>query len=357
MIRCKRCLLPNTAPNVLFDHDLCMACINYDKRALIDWDERHSILKNICSQNTKTNYYDCVVPVSGGKDSHYIVYVIKEKMGMNPLLVTVGDPFTKTKAGTHNYNNLSEMFNCDQVVYNISRNLFRRVTRSAFEKLGEPLKFVELVIYMMPFKIAAMMNIPLVVFGENSAYEYGYVCVDNYSANKNIDNMFSSCDYNFWIENGVTMEEMNSIAPLKSGIKMPEVVYMSHFYPWSSTNNLNVARRYGFVDLSNEWKRLGYIDDFEQIDSMAYLIHLWMKYPKFGFQRTTDIVSRRIREGLLTKEQGLDIINRYDHEVDPLALNDFISFLGYTYSEFWDVVENWWNKDIFVKIDGIWRMK
>ena len=356
MNRCKECLLPDTAPKVVFEDGVCLACTNYKKRKDINWGERHNELKNICDKYRGNGFYDCVVPVSGGKDSHFIVHKIKNEMGMNPLLVTVGDPFTSTRAGLSNFNNLSETFNCDQLLFNISSDVFRRATRAAFEQLGEPLKFVELAIYIMPYNIASNLGIPIVIFGENSAYEYGYVYENSKSLD--VDKMMKSVDYDFWARNGIKEEEMNSIRPPTCRSCDPQVLFMSYFYPWSSRTNLDVARRYGFVDLSNEWNRLGYVEHFEQIDSIAYLFHLWMKYPKFGFQRTTDIVSRRIREGFINKEEGLELIRDNDHNLDPESVRDFLDFTKYTRKEFLAILNKWWNENIFVRMDNdIWKLK
>lgn len=155
---------------------------------------------------------------------------------------------------------------------------------------------------------------------------------------------------------GIPLKELNAIVP-SSGKEEPYVIALSYFKPWSSTKNLAIAKRYGFRDLHHEWKREGYIEDFEQIDSLGYLVHLWLKYPKFGFQRTSDIVSRRIRDGLLDLNEGKKLIIKNDPKLDQLSMDDFIELLGYTPKQFWDIVEKYWNREIFNKIDGIWKLK
>lgn len=362
IIYCKRCLMPNTRPGSIFNEEgICQACRNYDNRKNIDWSKRKNELDKICKKyRRKDGYYDCVIPVSGGKDSHRLVYEMKIKRNMNPLLITVGDPFTKTDAGLKNYRNLGDTFGCDHILFDLSIDLFRKVTRIAFEEKGEPLKFLEVTIYTIPLKIAIKFGIPLVVFGENSAYEYGTTDKENYSANNAILNSFKNIDLNFWLQSGIPKNELNAIIPPAENelrkIK-PEVIFMSYFIPWSSNINLGIARRYGFKDLTHEWKREGCIEDFEQIDSIAYMVHLWLKYPKFGFQRTSDIVSRRIREGKLNLSQAKKIIMQNDHKLDQRAMEDFINFLGYSTKEFWDIVEKFWNREIFKKIEERWIMK
>jgi N-acetyl sugar amidotransferase len=354
--------MPDTRPGSIFNEEgVCQACLNYDARKTIDWKKRKKELSDLCDKyRRKDGYYDCLIPVSGGKDSHFLVHTMKEEMGMNPLLMTVGDPFTKTEAGERNFRNLGKTFNCDHLLFNLSSDLFRRATRLAFEETGEPLKFVEAVIYTMPMKTAMKFGIPLVVFGENSAYEYGSTNKDSYSANETIMRIFRSIDLDYWLKRGFSRKEVNSIVPPteeEMAKVKPEVIFMSYFSPWSSVSHLATAKRYGFVDLTHEWKREGCIEDFEQIDSIAYMVHLWLKYPKFGFQRTSDIASRRVREGSLSLEEAKRLIMENDHKLDQRAMDDFISFLGYTPKQFWGIVERFWNQKIFEKVDGVWRLK
>jgi len=359
---CKKCFMPDTRPGSIFDQEgVCQACRNYAKRSSMDWDLRKKELDELCDKYRRNDgYYDCLIPVSGGKDSHRIVYEMKVLRNMNPLLITIGDAFTKTQAGLKNYRNLGETFNCDHILFDLSIDLFKRVTRIAFEKTGEPLKFIEAAIYIVPMKMAIKLGIPLVAFGENASYEYGTTIDENNSANETVKRIFDSIDVNFWLENGVSRKEINAIVPptndeLESN--NPLIIFLSYYVPWSSTTNLDIAIRYGFSDLAHEWIREGYIENFEQIDSIAYIIHLWMKYPKFGFQRTSDIASRRVRESLLSLSEAKKIINEYDYMIDQRALEDYCNTLGYSKKEFWDIVDQFWNPDLFEKVDGVWRKK
>ena len=359
---CKKCLMPDTRPGSIFDKNgICQACRNYERRSLVNWKERKKELREICDRyRRKDSYYDCIIPVSGGKDSHFLVYTMKKEMNMNPLLVTVGDPFTKTKAGVSNLRNLLDIFNCDHIQFNLSIDLFRRVTRMAFEEFGEPLRFIEAVIYTVPLKIAVKLGTPLIVYGENSAYEYGTTNKETLSAKEYIMKLFNNIDVSFWLARGVTEKEINAIIPPSeeemNKVK-PEPIFMSYFTPWSSVHHLEIAKQYGFKDLSEEWIREGCIENFEQIDSVAYTVHLWLKYPKFGFQRTSDIASRRIREGLLTLPEAKRLIMENDHKLDKRAMEDFIKFLGYTPRRFWEIVEGFRKPEIFENVNGKWRLK
>ena len=351
--------MPDTRPGSIFTEGVCQACINYEKRKTVDWKERKIELRKLCDKYRKNDgSYDCIIPVSGGKDSCFLVHTLVKEMDMHPLLITVTDSFTHTKAGIHNLRNLIETFKLNHYQYTINHDLFKRATKIAFEETGEALKFVEYAIYTIPTLFAQNFNIPFVVYGENSAYEYGTTDKESYLAVPVIQAMSDKLekDKQWWIEKGLTSEEVSSIQ-LDKTKPLPEVVYMSYFVPWSSTKNLEIAKRDGFKDLAHEWKREGYIEDFEQIDSVAYMVHHWLKYPKFGFQRVCDIVSRFIREGLISLEDGKKWILANDNKLDQKALDDFCQLLGYTQKQFYDIVEKFWNRDIFKKENGVWKLK
>jgi hypothetical protein len=184
------------------------------------------------------------------------------------------------------------------------------------------------------------MGIGLVVFGENSAYEYGGTENNTYVANPDLNAMVKKIEseYEFWSEGGILPDEVDTIKPKVADY--PLVIYMSYFIPWSSEDNYEIAKKLGFRDLTGEWNRLGTIENFEQIDSYAYMVHLWLKYPKFGFQRVSDIASRRVREGRLPLEKAKQLIKSRDPILDPEALKDFCRILGYTEESFHYIVNN-----------------
>lgn len=342
MKRCVKCNMPDTRPGSVFKGDVCQACFNYEQRAGVDWKARLGELGYLCHHMKKLERkYDCLIPVSGGKDSHMLCKVMVEDMGMRPLLVTVNDSFTHTRAGTDNLRNLITRYG-NHLEYTIQHSLFKKATRWAFEETGEPLKFVEYAIYTVPYMIAQVLAIPLVVFGENSAYEYGSTERDNPDATLAIDAIVNkiSRERAFWLNSGLSNSDIDSILPNPKGHK-PHVIFMSYYVPWSSTANLKVAKERGFKDLDDtkEWQRQGTCEQFEQIDSIAYLVHLYLKYPKFGFQRAADIASRRVREGLMTLEEAKKIMEEVDPVLDPLSLMDFCYSMGYTEKEFWHIAK------------------
>lgn len=356
--------MPDTRPGIKFDENgVCYPCLVAEKRKKIDWKKRQKELKELCNKyRRKDGYYDCLITVSGGKDSHYQTYIMKEVYKMNPLLVCVSDAlaFTHTKVGEHNLKNNSEAFGCDLITYNLNPVTLRKMIRLALEYYGSPTWTIDLAIYSVPLKIARSLNIPLIVYGENIAYEYGGPnAKETYSAKEQIKNdAVRPIAWDWWYEHGIEEKEVEFIKyPSPEIVERLEPIYLSYFYPWDGYKNYLIAKRYGFRDSTGEWDREGFIENYDQIDSIGYVVHCQLKYPKFGHARATDVASNWIRNGYITREEGIKLVKENDHKLDPKALDDFLRFTGYTNKEFWDIVEKFWNRDIFEKVDGIWQLK
>lgn len=362
---CKRCLMPDTRPGITFNEEgICSACQHYDKSKEINWDKRWEELEKLTEKyrgmNGK-NGYDCIIAVSGGKDSHYQTYIFKEVLHMNPLLVTVEDNFPMTQAGIHNLKNISEEFSCDIISMKPNIRVQKIVMRNTFERYGKPTYFIDRYIYTYPLHMALKFGIPLIVYGENVSYTYGGADdEDTYSARKQIFNGVAS---------GISTEEIVSYGikegelfffdpPSNEDLEKLDPIYLSYFVPWNSYRNYIFAKRRGFHDLTHEWERTHHVENFDQVDSRAYLVHSWLKYPKFGHASATDYASRLLRYGLITKKEAIKLIKEHDHNLDPLAVRDFCEFLGYRESEFWSIIDRFYNRDIFEKNEfGEWVLK
>ncbi len=161
------------------------------------------------------------------------------------------------------------------------------------------------------------------------------------------------------LEFGVSEDEIAlTKAPAISELEKLDPFYLSYFVPWNSVENYNFAQKRGFHDLTHEWDRTHHAENFDQIDSRAYLVHSWMKYPKFGHASATDYAARYIRYGLMSREEAIEIVKQKDGELDPLCVRDFCEFCGYKEAEFWSIVDNFYNRELFQKdIYGKWRLK
>lgn len=361
---CRRCVMPDTKPGVVLDKNgVCPSCLAHEKKKNTDWKARWKELEKLCNKYRRDDgYYDCVIGVSGGKDSHYQVYVMKELLGMNPLLVCASTHYSWTETGWHNFNNISEVFGCDIISLNLNRNLARKMTRIAFEETGFGAMPLDLALYVFPIRLAINYQIPFVVYGENVSYMYGGVQKEEtYSAKNQIYNTVATpIDMDYWKKKGVEKKDLNSlIYPTKKEIEKAnlEPIYLSYFVPWDGRHNFQIAKKYGFRDITHEWIREGYIENYDAIDTIGYLLNAWLKYPKFGFSRATDVACYWIANGYITREEGIRLVKENDHKLDQKILDDWLAFTGYTDKEFWDIVEKFWNREIFEKVDGIWKLK
>jgi len=198
------------------------------------------------------------------------------------------------------------------------------------------------------------LNTPLLVYGENVSYEYGGPgYVETYSSKEQIDNgVAAGIDIGELIrEAGVTREDLDmTLAPTMEELDKLDPMYVSYFIPWNSFRNYSFAKSRGLHDLTHEWDRTHHVENFDQIDSRAYLVHSWLKYPKFGHASATDYSSRMVRFGLITRDEAIHLVKEHDHELDPLCVRDFCDFAGYSEAEFWKIVNGLYNKELFEKI-------
>lgn len=361
---CTKCIMPDTRPGITFDQNgVCIACQNNERKRHVDWDARMDELKVLCDKyrRKQPGQYDCIIAVSGGKDSHYQVHVMKEVMDMNPLLITVEDFFTMTEAGKHNQQNISEAFGCNLIAFKPNRRAAKVISRYMFKKYGRPLWYVDRLLYTVPLYYAAALNIPLLVYGENVSYEYGGVDdKETYSAREQVFNgVAPGIDLQELVDAGVPRDELVYLeAPSRDLLAKLDPIYLSYFVEWNGIKNYEFAKRRGFKDLTHEWDRTNHIENFNQIDSVGYLLNAWMKYPKFGHAYATDYAARWVRYGLLTREEAVRLAEEKDHNIDPKIIEDFCNFTEMSIEDFYDALDNLYNKELFEKNSwGQWRLK
>ena len=362
---CKKCTMPDTRPGIVFDENgVCSACNHYEKRKEIDWDARWKELEALCDKYRGCNgpgQYDCAIAVSGGKDSHFQVYIMKEVMKMTPILFSVEDNFPMTEAGRHNLKNISEEFGCPIISCKPDIRTQKILMRNMFEKYGKPTWYLDRHIYTFPLHMALKFNTMLLVYGENVSYEYGgNEDEETYSARSQIENgVASGMDEEELLSWGIEPAALAMTkAPAAEDLARLDPMYLSYFLPWNSYKNYMLAKSRGFHDLTHEWDRTHHAENFDQIDSRAYLVHSWLKYPKFGHAAATDYTARYIRYGMLTREEAISIIKERDHNLDALSVRDFCQFCGYTETEFWRIIDKFYNRDLFYQdYTGRWLLK
>lgn len=362
---CKRCVMPDTRPGISFNEQgVCSACVAYENRKSVDWDKRWREFEQLCDKYRGINGdgYDCAIAVSGGKDSHWQVHLMKNVMRMNPILLSVEDNFPMTEAGMHNINNLSEEFGCNIIRIKPNIKAQKKITRYMFEKYGKPTWYIDRMIYTYPLMMSLKFNTSLLVYGENVSYEYGGDnSEDTPSAKNQLLNGVASdfSDEELMGNAGVDKADLLFCkAPSVQELERLDPIYISYYLPWDSFENYEFAKKHGFHDLSHEWDRTHHAENFDQVDSRGYLVHSWMKYPKFGHQFATDYASRMVRCGMITRDEAIKIVEEKDHNLDCLSVRDFCDFCGYSESEFWSIVDKMYNEEIFSKDkSGKWKLK
>ena len=288
---------------------------------------------------------------------------MKDIMNMNPLLVNVWN-LSWTSTGIQNFNMLSDVFSTECISLHMNRKVSRAMMKKAFFKLGSPTWYWDKAVYVYPVKLAMALKIPLVVYGENIAYEYGGPgAKEQFSALDQMSNdVVKPVDNEEWLDDDITVKDMNMVTMppyteiMESGVNP---IYLSYFFPWDGFKNMSLASGFGFKTLGDtgEWVRQGFIEDYDQIDSPGYLVHPWLKYPKFGHSRATDVASNLIRNGYMTRKLGVELVKLHDHKLDPRALRDFLDFTGIPPTQFFEKVDTLYNRELFFKEDDVWKLK
>lgn len=368
---CKKCLYPeNAKPTIIFDDEgVCSGCNYHESRKDddVDWEERLELFEDLLKEakdlaKERGNAHDCIVPVSGGKDSHYQVWLLKEKYKMNPLLVSFNHGFN-TPAGLRNLNNLIEKSGCDAVVYTAGKDAVRKISRLMLEKVGDLTWHYHAGIRTLPFKVAVEKNIPLIVWGEHGFAELtGLVSLKDFVeftrwTRKEHD--MRGIDAEELIgQNGITAADIEPyIFPTDEEIEKTDVrgIYISNFFKWNAEEHAKRMKQewdFGYIT----YKRDRTFNLYSKIEDHANDVHDYLKYLKFGYGRATDDASMEIRHGRMTREEGLKIVKEYDAKT-PRTLEFYCKFLGMTVQEFYSLIEPMRDPDIWEKIDGQWIAK
>lgn len=362
---CSKCLMPNTRPGIKFDeNNVCTGCKTFENQNSIDWDVRWKELEQLCDihRGCNGNNYDCIIAVSGGKDSHFQTYIIKEKMKMNPLLVTAGN-IDWTETGRKNLDNISDAFGCDVIMFNPNQHVARIMLKKGLEEFGSPSWYQDALLYSFPIQMAMKFGIKLVIYGEDVNYTYGGKHdTETSSALLQSSNSVVKPEWDIWFKDGQLSEKdlQSAKQPDINEVKEfgLEPTYLSYFVPWNSIHNYEVAKRFGFRHLGHEYEREGSIDNFDQIDSLSYMLNPFLKYLKYGHAVATDNASRWIRYGKNTREEMIPIVEELDGKLDQGIVDIFCDFTRISHREFWEIMDKWYNSDLFEQDrDGVWHEK
>lgn len=357
---CALCVLPDTRPNlVLDDQGVCDACRGHAARADIDWGQREADFRSLVKDVRRaSDGYDCVIPVSGGKDSTWQVATCLDH-GLKPLAVTWRTP-ARTEIGQQNLDNLISL-GVDHIDFSIDPEVERRFMLRAFERHGSTAIPMHMALFNIPLTIAQRFRIPLVVWGENSAVEYGG---EQALKGHRLDGAWLR---RFGVTHGTTCQDwvsadltQKALTPYKgptdadlenAGIR---AVFLGHYFPWDPETSLRVAEKYGFRR-RKEGPLTG-IYDYADIDDHFIALHHWIKWYKFGFTRAFDNLSIEIRNGRITREAAIDTLAALGPQRPDDGIRRFCEFARISEARFDEVAESFRDTTIWKREDGRWTL-
>lgn len=359
---CSICVTPDTRPNVDFDErGICSPCRNFARRLRIDWAQRERAFREVVrNAQNRSQGYDCLIPVSGGKDSTWQVVKCLEH-GLRPLAVTWKTP-ARTEIGRRNLENLISL-GVDHIDYQVNPEVEKRFMWRAFDRYGSTAIPMHMAIFNIPLKLALKFEIPLVVWGENSAFEYG---------NGDDEHQGFKLDAEWLRKYGVThgtsaqdwvgedFSENDLVA--YRGLEPPELeekgilaIFLGYYFEWDVATSLAVARQHGFQ--TREGGPKTGIFNFADIDDDFISIHHHLKWYKFGFTRSFDNLSLEIRHGRLSRDGAIQYLKEHGDETPHEDIAKFCAFVRKTPENFANVAERFRNRSIWSRRNGTWTME
>ncbi len=359
---CKRCLYPDTKPDLFFDdRGVCAACSGFERRKEVDWPARGEEFRRITDRYRAKDgsNYDCIVPVSGGKDSTYQVIRLLEH-DLKPLCVTATTD-SLSDIGRRNLQNIGKL-GVDHIEITTNPVLRRRINRMALTEIGDISWPEHVTIFTVPVRLAVAMRVPLLVWGENSQNEYGgpAAAQEGHVLDRR------------WLEefggllglrvsdlvglDGISRRDLVQYSyPSDDELKSAGVtgVYLGYFFPWDGYQNALIAQGYGFETLPHMVE--GSLAAYENLDNYQTGIHDYFKFLKYGFGRATDIANNHIRRGRLSRADAVALVKRHDGKFPWTYLGrpieDILREIDMSLDEFQTICDRFTNKTLF-KVDN-----
>ena len=355
---CSKCVMPNTKPDLHFDESgVCDACrTQSDKDTDIDWKQREKHFLALVDKYKSNNDYDCIIGVSGGKDSTFQVLKVLE-MGLNPLCICF-EPTIPTEIGRKNLDNLN---NLGVDLIHIKRNpiVYKKLAKEAFRRTGDNEWQNHLGIFTVVPKFAVKFNIPLIIWGESPQMEYGGPA--------------ASKDRNFldrqWLEefggllgnritdmvgvDGLTSKDL-SLYTYESDESINKVgvtgLFLGYYFKWDLREVVKKSKEHGF-SITDRPVETTY-ENFENLDCYSNHLHDYLKYVKYGFGRATDNACLDVRLGYINREEAVRLVRKYDGIPPKKAIKEYIEYTGFSKDEFFKIIDSYTNKRIFERDDS-----
>ena len=364
---CKCCLYPENHPlNIIFDENgICSGCRVHEEKDILDWTSRGYKLQEILNQykNQSSNNYDCIIPVSGARDSYFIVHIIKNVYGMNPLLVTYNKQYN-TDTGVRNLANLRRHFDCDIMTLTVNPETVKKITRATIRKMGSIYWHCIAGQTVYPVQVAVKFKIPLIIWGAHQGVDQvGMFSHENEvemtrKYRKEHDLMgFEAEDLISEFDNINEQDIVQYKYPDDKEIERIGVrgIYLNNYIRWDSkTQHEEMIKLYDYeTSIQNRT-----FDTYNDVDCFNYSdVHDYIKYIKHGYGKVTDHVSREIRLRRMTRGEGIDMAMKYINN-KPVNLNLFLKWIGITENSFHFLIDQHRNRKIWQRNENWnWELK
>ena len=363
---CAKCVMPETRPGIRFDEDgVCLPCRYSGQNIPVDWAKRKRELSQIADWGRANSHcgYDCIVPVSGGKDSTRQALYARDELGLRPLLVScVYPPEQQSEIGAYNLANLISL-GFDTISVGPGPEKWKTMMKRAFYKFGNWAKATELALYAIPPRVAIAYGIPLIFLGENNALTYGDVggSLGGDANRVKYNNTLAGGSPKDLIGDGISerdalwftypSDEIMNQANLR-------VVYMGFYIKdFNIYTNAEIAIRNGLRVRDVPSEDVGTLSNFEDLDEDFVHVNQLLKFFKLGFARVTDEACQSIRMGSMQREEAIELVRKYDGKCADRYIRKFSDYIGITLDEFWRVADSYRNPDIWQKDSaGEWHM-
>ena len=368
---CKRCLYPQNHPlGICIDEDgVCSGCRIHEEKYSINWLEKGKELDKLFSKykNRSGSFYNCVIPVTGNSDSFFVVDVVKNRYGLNPLLVTYNTQFN-TKVGVRNLARLITKLDCDHMMLTASPDIVKEITKIAMHKIGDMYWHVLAGSQTFPVQVATKFNIPLVVWGVNGWLDQVgmFSHYDRVEMTKKVRKEHSlrtmDVDELFYGESQLTWKDKQPFTyPSDKQLEKSRVrgIYLGNFLSWDAQKQSEeMINKFGYETL--EQPRT--FNTYESIYCWNNAgTHDYIKFLKFGYGKATDHASRDIRLKRLSREDGIRLVHNFDDKVPSASLKLFLDWINMTKEEFYKIIDFFrdplvWEKDnngIYIRLDKI----
>lgn len=363
---CKRCTISNQRPRISFDEEgVCSACRFAEyKDTRVDWGLREKELKDLCDRFRKNDgSFDVIVPSSGGKDSSSVAHKLKYRYGMNPLTVT-WSPHLYTDAGWRNLQDSIHIGGLDNILGSPNGPTHRKLTKLSFEILGDPFQPFIYGQTNFPLQIAVNFKIPLLMYGENGEVEYGGDMKNAFKPTRDYrgdhkKHYFSGISPEDMVHYGISKNSLKPyLAPLVELLdaNKTEIHFFSYYEKWIPQENYYYCvENTGFKALPN--RNEGTYSKYASFDDKLDGFHYYLAFIKFGIGRATSDTAHEIRDGHLTREEGVQLVRKFDGEFPQKHFHEFLQYCDITEDYFHEVIDSWRSHHLWEKVNGEWKLK